>query len=68
MHVSDKVDRGWLGEIELDKELPVIICNLSYLDECVSKLIEGMEKLKIDVENQLNESPHLFVKELMFKR
>lgn len=68
MYVSDKIDRGWLGEIELDKELPVIICNLSYLDECVSKLIEGMEKLKIDIENQLNESPHLFVKELMFKR
>lgn len=66
-YVSDKVEIGGLGVIELDKELPVIICNLSHLDKCVSKLTEGMEKIKSWVEIQLNESPHLFVKELMFK-
>jgi hypothetical protein len=66
-YVSEKVqEEVWFGAPKLDKELPIIICNLSYLDECISKLVGGMEELKLDVEKQLNENPHLFVTELMF--
>jgi hypothetical protein len=67
-YVADRVPgSGMYGDRDLDREFPIIICNLEYLDKCISKLIEGMEGIMDDVEDLLISEPHLLIKEFMFR-
>lgn len=45
---------------------PILICNLSYLNECVKNIGEGMKKVIKETEEQIKERPWLIPKEVMF--
>lgn len=45
--------------------LPIVICNLSYLDKCIKDIETGISKTIEQTKNTLKDNPHRIVKELV---
>ena len=45
-------------------EQPVIVCNIEYLDECVKKLKNGINKIKEDLEENIQRHPDRIIEDI----